>query len=270
MLSAPAQQAPILTDGLILDLDAARGVELGADHKVLAWHNQATAFPKLVFIPQDKGREIAGSGRPGFQSTVPQLNGHPSLVFKQQELICMDEDVFDGLITGKGYTWTAVIKVYPQRVGVKNVNSFFGNLRNGKFYEGIWGCLNDDNSIWIGSRNGLSFGRFDKNNPQVSGPVLEQTRFHLVAGRMEAGTGEVNISLYVDTPQAVSSEKFPVNIDANASRMAIGQERDAIEHPGKESFDGEIARFLIWERPLTTDELASTMTALQKNYLLKR
>ena len=30
----------------------------------------------------------------------------------------------------------------------------------------------------------------------------------------------------------------------NSSRMAIGQERDAIEHPGKESFDGEIARFL--------------------------
>jgi hypothetical protein len=49
--------------------------------------------------------------------------------------------------------------------------------------------------------------------------------------------------------------------------MAVGQERDAIEHPGKESFDGEIARFLIWERPLDDAELATAMQVLQKTYL---
>ena len=48
--------------------------------------------------------------------------------------------------------------------------------------------------------------------------------------------------------------------------MAIGQERDAIEHPGKESFDGEIARLLIFDRPLADAELESKITELKKQY----
>ena len=46
----------------------------------------------------------------------------------------------------------------------------------------------------------------------------------------------------------------PVNPKANPSKMAVGQERDATNHPGKESFHGEIARFLIFERPLSDKE----------------
>jgi hypothetical protein len=48
--------------------------------------------------------------------------------------------------------------------------------------------------------------------------------------------------------------------------MAVGQERDAIQHPGHESFDGEIARFLIWERPLADAELAAAMERLRADY----
>jgi hypothetical protein len=48
--------------------------------------------------------------------------------------------------------------------------------------------------------------------------------------------------------------------------MAIGQERDAIQHPGKESFDGEIARFLIWDKPLDDDALKKVLEILRKKY----
>jgi hypothetical protein len=48
--------------------------------------------------------------------------------------------------------------------------------------------------------------------------------------------------------------------------MTIGQERDAIEHPGHESFDGEIARFLIWQRPLSDAELETSVQLLQSSY----
>ena len=174
----------------------------------------------------------------------------------------MDEDAFDGLTKGKGHTWIAVVAVHDQRVGVKDVNSFFGNLCNGGKFEGVWGCLNDDNRVWWGARNGRSFGRFDKNNPKVSGPVLEQGKFHVIAGRMEAGTGTVKLSLYVKSAELTATADFPVDPAANPSRMAIGQERDAIEHPGMESFDGEIARLLIWEKPLGDAELASAMKSL--------
>lgn len=70
-----------------------------------------------------------------------------------------------------------------------------------------------------------------------------------------------------ETKTAVASTLFPVNPNANPSRMTIGQERDAIEHPGHESFDGEIARFLIWGRPLKQEELSGVLKDLRKQYV---
>jgi len=95
---------------------------------------------------------------------------------------------------------------------------------------------------------------------------LEERRYYVVAGRMGSGTGEVQIELFINEPQAVASKPFPVNSAANSSKLAIGQERDAINHPGKESFDGELGRFLIYERPLSNDELQQSMDSLKKIY----
>ena len=58
----------------------------------------------------------------------------------------------------------------------------------------------------------------------------------------------------------------PVNAEVNPSKMVIGQERDATNHPGKESFDGEISRFLIYERPLSDDEMKIMIDRLLKDY----
>lgn len=251
---------------LVLDLDAAKGIELADGDRVVAWKNQAAVKTELVFVTQDKGRKEAGSGRPTVKKSVAEINNLPSLVFRQQELVCEDEDFFDGLTTGKGHTWIAVMAVHPQRVGLKDVNSFFGNLRNGEKYEGLWGCLNDDNTVWWGARNGKTFGRFDMNNPQVVGPVLEKGKFHVIAGRMSSGKGTATLSLHIGSEKPIVGKDFPVDPKANPSRMVIGQERDAVEHPGFESFDGEIARFLIWERPLDDAELAAAMAVLNQTY----
>lgn len=51
--------------------------------------------------------------------------------------------------------------------------------------------------------------------------------------------------------------------------MTIGQKRNAIQHPGHESFDGEIARFVIWERPLGDEEPAAVMELFRKAYFAK-
>jgi hypothetical protein len=48
--------------------------------------------------------------------------------------------------------------------------------------------------------------------------------------------------------------------------MVIGQERDAINHPGRESFDGEISRFLVFERPLSGPEIAQILEYLKQKY----
>lgn len=252
----------------MLDLNAEKEVILEDSNRVVSWRNQVQASPAQLFVKRDKGREVAGSGRPTLRPGVKAINDHNTIVFRQQELINKHEDAFDTLLTGSGYTWLCVMSVYEQRVGLEDVNSFFGNLRNGGNYEGIWGNLNDDNSVWVGSRNGLTFGRFDKNNPKLSGPQLKTGRYYLVAARMASGTGTVPIELFINKPKPVNEVMFPVNVNADPSRLAVGQERDAVEHPGVESFDGEIARFIIYERPLDADELRRVFTFFRDKYNL--
>jgi hypothetical protein len=84
-----------------------------------------------------------------------------------------------------------------------------------------------------------------------------------------SGTGEVQIELFINGPKPVTSKPFPVNPKANSSKLAIGQERDAINHPGRESFDGELARFPVFDRPLTNGELQQTMDSLKKTYAIR-
>lgn len=267
---AATAQTQVVAKGLILDLNADKGVEVEDGDRVIKWTNQVTTFSARDFVKQDQGRKEPGSGRPTLKKSVATIGGHNTLVFRRQELVNHDEDAFDHLLTGRGYTWIAVISVYKQAVQLKDVHSFFGNLKNGGMYEGIWGNVTDDNQVWIGSRNGITFGRWDQNNPMVLAPrPLEEGRFDVVAGRMGSGTGEVQIELFINEPQAVASKPFPVNSAANSSKLAVGQERDATNHPGRESFDGELARFLVYERPLMNAELQQAVASLKKMYANK-
>ena len=250
--------------GPILDLDADRGVKV-VDGRVVSWTNQADWKVKTFVATRDASHE-KGTGRPTLKENVAAIRGHNAVVFRRHELINGDEDAFDHLITGSGYTWFAVMSVYRQVSGLKDVNSFFGNLRNGGKYEGFWAGLKDDNTLWAGSRNGITFGRWDTNNPQLLGPKLQENRYYVVAGRMGAGIEKVTIELFVNQAKPVASQPFPVNPQANSSKMAIGQERDATNHPGHESFDGQLARFLIWDRPLSNGEFKKTLSLLKETY----
>jgi len=256
--------------GLILDLNADRDVTLEDGNFVSLWQNQVAAFPAKDFVKRDQGRKEPGSGRPVLLRQVKELNGHNALDFRKQELVCMHETAFASLATGSGCTWIAVLSVHEQRSGLKNVKSFFGNLRNGGKYDGLWGCFTDDNTLWWGVRNGITFGRFDENNKQVFGPKLELERFYILAGRLAAGTGLVNVEVFVDSPAPFATQEMLISPDAHGSKMAIGQERDVINHPGVESFDGEIARFMIFQRPLSDAELQAQFATLQNTYNVKK
>lgn len=263
-----SKELPV-NNGILVDLDADFGIQLEDGDKIASWTNKVENSEAKVFVKQDEGRKVLGSGRPRLQLNVPKLNGHNAVVFHRQELLNHSEDAFDHLITGSGYTWFAVMSAYKQVKGKPGVNSFFGNLRNTNVdkqgqYEGFWGGLSDSNQVWMSSRNALEKGLWNENSPHVLNPqALETTRYYLVMGRMGAGTDSVDMELFVNSTLPVATKKFPVNFKANSSKLAIGQERDATNHPGAESFDGEIARFLIFERPLSENELLE-----MRNYLV--
>jgi hypothetical protein len=107
-------QAQIATKGLILDLNADKGVEVEDEDRVVKWTNQVTSFPATEFLKRDEGRKEPGSGRPTLKKSVAAIGGHNTLVFRRQELVNHDEDAFDHLLTGSGYTWIAVVSVYEQ------------------------------------------------------------------------------------------------------------------------------------------------------------
>lgn len=259
---------------LVLDLDAARGVEVDPQNRVLVWRNQVASFAARDFTPNDKGRKVPGSGIPGF---VPAGGPRkfPVIAFRQQELINSEEDAFDHLTKGSGHTWYVVISPFDQTSAQKDTHAIFGNLRNtnalgggtGGQFEGFWGTLHDDRRVYAGVRNGVEFTRNNANNPEVlSKTVLEKNRFYLVAGRMGAGTGTVKVEVFVNVPVAENSATVLVSEKANPSKMAIGQERDATNHPGDESCDAEIARLLIFDTAHTYAEMAEIFTSLSRNY----
>jgi hypothetical protein len=150
--------------GLILDLDAAKGVECDTSNKVLSWNNQVIGARAQAFKPNPIGRTDPAAGVPTRLDSAISSGEHSTIQFNRQELINGDEDAFDHLIQGNGYTWLAVIAVYEQTSPVKNTHAFFGNLRNttafegqgtGGHYEGFWGVVHDDRHVYAGTRNGI-------------------------------------------------------------------------------------------------------------------
>lgn len=262
--------------GLMVDLNPDEGITLEKGNRISSWKNSIQNNVVTSFDKQNKGRKIANSGMPRLKMNVPELNGHNSVVFHRQELVNNQEDAFDHLTQGSGYTWCAVLSVYEQVPGKPGVNSFFGNLRNTNIdkkgnYEGFWAGLSDENQIWMGARNALEKGLWNANSPYVIRPrALKTAKYYLAMGRMGAGVNKVKMELFINSVTPVANGVFPVNTNANPSKMAIGQERDATNHPGHESFDGEIARFLIYERPLSNNELKTVKEYLMNTYTITK
>ncbi|SMP73046.1 hypothetical protein SAMN06265222_1164 [Neorhodopirellula lusitana] len=275
----------LVTKALVLDLDGDKGVTVEDGDKVTTWRNQAPEPKAVEFKATEEGRtktiikqEELGTGRPTLRKEASDINGHDSLIFRSDELINDNDEAFHGLMTGDGYTWFAVIKPYKQtgRGKINSVypNAFFGCLRSSSppqsepgMYAGFWGSFYPDGRVYMGSRNGLSVKTRDKvNTPEIAGSAPSVNQWHIIMGRQGSGKGEVQLELFVDDPtDAANSGPYPV-ADVEPSRMAIGTERNAINHQGSESFDGELARLLMYKTALNQQDMKSVFDYLRKVY----
>lgn len=279
-----AQHLPI-SKGLVLDLNADAGLTLDKETMVTNWRNQVPKAKAVDFKITEEGRtktiisqEELGTGRPTLLKNNDKINGHNSLVFREDELINDNDAAFHGMLTGGGYTWFAVIKPYeqggPGKINSNYPNAFFGCLRNTSppqsetgVYAGFWGSFYPDGRVYMGSRNGLNTKVRDSvNTPEVAGPAPSINEWHIIMGRQGSGQGVVQLDLFVDNPtQPINSSDFIVG-NVEPSRMAIGTERNAINHMGKESFDGELARLLMFETALDKKEIKKVYDYLRKVY----
>ncbi|MFC1760848.1 hypothetical protein ACFL6U_02075 [Planctomycetota bacterium] len=275
----------LIRDDLVLDLNADTGLTLEDDSMVTAWTNQAPNPKAVDFNITEEGRtktiitqEEPGTGRPTLKKNTSEINGHNSLIFRENELINDNDEAFHGMMTGGGYTWFAVIKPYkqggPGKINSRYPNAFFGCLRNsGKpqletgQYAGFWGSFYPDGRVYMGSRNGLNEKvRDGVNTPEVAAPPPSINEWHIIMGRQGSGQGVVKLELFVDDPsEAVNSSDFPVG-EVEPSRMAIGTERNAINHQGSESFDGELARLLMYGIALDQQEMKVVYDYLRMVY----
>ena len=274
-----------VSSGLVLDLNADRGLTIEDDSMVTTWTNQAPKPLAVDFLTTEEGRtktiitqDEPGTGRPTLVENSHEINGHNSLVFREDELINDNDEAFHGMMTGGGYTWFAVLKPYkqggPGKINSRYPNAFFGCLRNSGppqketgQYAGFWGSFYPDGRVYMGSRNGLNEKvRDGVNTPEVESPPPSINEWHIIMGRQGSGQGTVLLELFVDDPsEAVNSSDFPVG-DVEPSRMAIGTERNAINHQGKESFDGELARLLMYETALDQQEMKDVYDYLRTVY----
>ena len=285
LFSSLGYSQDLILDDLVLDLNADTGLTIEDDSMVTTWTNRAPTPKAIDFNSTEEGRtetiikqDEPDTGRPTLLKNSSEINGHNSLIFREDELINDNDEAFHGMMTGAGYTWFAVIKPYkqggPGAITSKYPNAFFGCLRNssppqnesGK-YAGFWGSFYPDGRVYMGSRNGLNVKTRDGvNTPEIAGPAPSINEWHIIMGRQGSGQGEVLLELFVDDPsEAVNSDDYPV-ADVEPSRMAIGTERNAINHQGSESFDGELARLLMYGTALDQQEMEEVYDYLKSVY----
>ena len=73
----------IVRKGLVLDLDADRGVKV-VDGRVSSWHNQADSKAKEFVATRDASHK-KGTGHPVLKERVSAIGGHNAVAFKRQE-----------------------------------------------------------------------------------------------------------------------------------------------------------------------------------------
>ena len=231
----------IVTDGLIMDLNADVGTDASTiGDEVSEWENQV----------EGSGDDVETNSA-AFPTLVEGPNSHHAVRLADgARMVGSDPDAFDDIMLGTGHTWFAVVKAPEQDHGAKN--AIFGTLTNANPWTGVVAHVAHDGG-------GVSVGNY-MTRPTGSDVFargvtdINDDEFHILAGRLEEGLDEVAAELFLEsaTPEA---ESFPIIIEeSDSDEIAIGAERSG----GGEHFDGDIARILIYDRPLSESEMNTT------------
>jgi hypothetical protein len=245
--TTPALPSGIIVADLIEDLDAENGVTLGAGTDVTAWANQAAGG----------GDDVAASvGSPQLLAE-DTIGGKDAVEFTSDRMIGDDNSAFDVLLSGSGFTWFIVAKV-PDQIGGGG-NRFFGTLQNFNPWDGIMAGVTGAEQPYNAVRSGSDVTITAVTN-------LNDGNYHIIAGRLAAGTGSVLQEVFVDEATAAASGNVTVDGVDDCDGLSVGSERTG----GAEYIDASIARILIYDRPLSDVEMSHNMSKLDRLYMIPR
>ena len=102
----------LIEDDLVLDLNADAGVTLEDGNMVTTWTNQAPNPKAIDFKSTEEGRtqtiisqEEPGTGRPTLSKDSSEINGHKSLIFREDELINDNDEALHLRLTNGTSSW---------------------------------------------------------------------------------------------------------------------------------------------------------------------
>ncbi|MCX5747214.1 MAG: hypothetical protein NT062_32490 [Proteobacteria bacterium] len=242
--TAPPPDAParIVTLGLIEDLDANFGAT------ATTWENQVTGFG-------DNVTTTAGT----ITYTSNAINGHAALAFPgSARMAGTDTTAFAGLVAGGGLTWFAVVNNGTQRnTGAVDRNQIFGTIHEGGNNSGFTaGVDRSDHPYTMIRPATMEF--------KAQSPVATAGTWVVLAGRLAAGPANVAATIHLNSSTASGTKVVTATATALTGALTIGAERTL----GAEFYTGMITRILIYDRPLTDDELAMTGRALGVEYAI--
>ena len=240
-------RADIVTDGLILDLDPDVGIsESGGS--ITSWANQATAG----------GDDVATTR--GTPTLVAGPDGHSAVRLDEaggakDRMSGSDENAFDGIMQGAGHTWFAVVRPTSGANGGSK-NAIFGTLTNQSNFSGLVAHASGPTPAYM--------LRLESGNDifTTGSSNLEDGEWHIVAGRLSAGTGPQTAEIFTDGPSPEASSPVSISGSTPSDVLTLGAERSL----GSENFVGDIARILIYERPLDETELNGVGATLGSLY----
>ncbi|MDD5705600.1 MAG: hypothetical protein PHR35_06720 [Kiritimatiellae bacterium] len=246
-------RAGVVTNGLIQDLDANAGVVSDANG-VSAWSNQVAGAGDHV-AQTDNAR------KPRLLSAV--ANGRNALRFDKDGaddgtigdmLAGVSETAFDPLMRGSGYTWFVVARSDLPSSGLPG--SIFGTLLNGSPWPGLAAQLSGSGIVQNPFRSSIQY-------MAVGVYSVVDGNYHVLVGRVTDGSAPV-ITVY-DNSSTVMGCVTGVTTDTTESGpLCVGAWRTG-DFPNNKWY-GDLARVLIYNRPLSDAEIVETGYALGAAY----
>ena len=158
-----------------------------------------------------------------------------------------DMDAFDSIMQGNGNTWFAVVRPEVGLNGGRK-NAIIGTLTNSNPFSGFVAHVSNNTTPAYMVRPASSDVFVDGTTDVNDG------NWHILAGRLASGTGVQTAEIFVNGPEAEGSAMPNIQDTSDSDPLTVGAERTG----GGENYVGDIARILIYDRPLSDSELNST------------